>query len=126
MDVVSLSQSAIAYLTPYLLHATGKTVEEGLDIGREKLFQWLQAKFLSISQKDALVRAQELPEDEEILDTLRYQLEREMKENPAFMEEIRDLLPKEKSMTNIKQTQINTGNNITSTQVIGYGNVVIK
>ena len=124
MDVVSLSQSAIAYLTPYLLHAAGKTVEEGLDMGREKLFQWLQAKFLSISQKDALVRAQELPEDEEVLETLRSQLERAMKKNPAFMEEIRDLLPEEKRKTGIEQHISCNGNNNVTIQVAGKGNWV--
>ncbi|TYT74300.1 hypothetical protein [Desulfobotulus mexicanus] len=125
MDVVSLSQSAIAYLTPYLLHAAGKTVEQGLDTGRKKLFHWLKDKLSEPAPKTALNLAENYPEDDGVKEMLRMQLELKMAD-PIFMKEIMELLPKEKIMTNIKQTQINTGNNITSTQVVGYGNVVIK
>ena len=124
MDYGALAQATVAFLAPYLLNATGKLVDGGLDAARERVVTRLRSKFTKPAQAGALEAAAKAPNDAEALEELRHQLERALEHDEVFRKELIELLPKEAPTPDAQSMNISGNRNI-GVQSTGSGKIVI-
>lgn len=124
MDITILSQYVVSYLTPflpYLLKAGEKASEE---IGKKfGVASWEQAKILwrklhpklniRPAAQEAVRDWVEIPEDPDRQAALRVQLQKLLKENPTFAEELSHLMGPH------FHSEVNVGNVASGAEVTG-------
>jgi len=114
MDLVTLSGTAVAaaaspYLAKMVDGATEKIGEDAL-VAAGKVVDWLRAK-LSPGGKEALDDLAKQPDDKVKQEILKLQIQKILRDNPRFVDELQALLP------TISQTQTVSGDGAKVAQV---------
>ncbi len=125
MDISDLTSQAVEYLTAYFSNVA-KTVADKTSMAMgKKIAAWLKSKFKSPFETGALEKLEQSPQSEGNKKTVEGVLLSHLEDNPSLVEELRKLVGETGATNNsITQTNIQTGDGNSSTQIIGDGNIV--
>jgi putative heme iron utilization protein len=129
MDPVTLGGSAVALVAPYLVEGGTELAKKvGGEAGERivKLYDTVKAKLTGSGAAKDVADFEQAPADQDNQAALRKELKKALEADPAFREELAQLIGeiREKGGERISQIANVTGDHNVTTQIAGSGNVV--
>ena len=125
MDISDLASQTVEYLAAYFSNVAKTVADKTSAAMGNKIVAWLKSKFKSPFEIGALEKLEQSPQSEGNKRTVEGVLLSHLENNPSLIEELRKLVGETGATNNsITQTNIQTGDGNSSTQIIGDGNIV--
>jgi hypothetical protein len=117
MDSSELAKTVVDFIRPHFLLAAGDLTDDFLAVPRKVLFEWLKARFSKPLQVTALEHLERTPNDEDVVDNVASQLQRQLDKDAEFKDGVISRLPMELRKVQITQHAGVTGDRNTFIQL---------
>jgi len=95
MDYAAIAMQVVEFLKPYVISGGGLAAGGALAKAGEECWDWLKARFTKPSQAEAIRDVIQAPSEPLSWEALKIQLQKALKEDKSFRNELLGRLPKE-------------------------------